>query len=278
MVAVAIANQKGGVGKTTVTLGLAQTATNFGLKVLVVDCDPQANATAGLDDISDSKYSLAEVLEQEKILNIDEIYEYGFRSPWSSTDGNSSIDVIRSNSRLSNIESHLASDPIGSFDRLEMAISKIKDQYDLILFDCPPSVGLITINALFAADEVIIVSAPSAWSVDGVDSFVNNIERIRKRRDGKPNIAGIVINNVGRTRDAKYWQNDIENRFGISSLSVPARAAIAESCAMSVPLANMGARPGAKEALSNFSEIFSQFIGLTVDDSQSAKLDSVSVI
>ncbi|HMS24365.1 MAG TPA: ParA family protein [Acidimicrobiia bacterium] len=274
MVAVAIANQKGGVGKTTVTLGLAEVAMSHGLRVLVVDCDPQANASAGLGLSTDTKNTLADVLDREIELSSINAAEYITRSSWSvsaqpmankhATPG--SIDVISAHPHLTNVETHLASDPIGACDRLDRSLAGIADTYDLILFDCPPSVGLLTINALFAADRVIVVSAPSAWSSDGVQAFMQNVDRIAARRSGQPHVAGIIVNNVGRTRDGRFWESEIIERYKDNVVSIASRAAIAEASAMSTPLSDLGARPGAAEAFQNFDEVFLHLIGLEVGE------------
>ena len=278
MVSVALANQKGGVGKTTVTLGLAEAALNRGLRVLVVDCDPQANASAGLGiELENDHSSLAEILDGEIILHDSNISKYVHSSPWTqSSQSNGSIEVICAHPHLTSVESHLASDPIGACDRLDLALSIISKYYDLILFDCPPSVGLLTINALFASDEVIVVSAPSAWSSDGVEAFTKNVDRISQRRAGKPRIAGIVINNVGRTRDAKFWESEIITRYKDVVMSVSARAAIAEASAMSSPLTDLGARPGAKDAAQNFDEVFLRLVGLNVEENKPQNLTAKS--
>jgi chromosome partitioning protein len=266
MVAIAIANQKGGVGKTTVTLGIAEVAADLGLKVLVVDCDPQANCTAGFGiDLDNESLSLAEILADEIQINADNFSDYIHTSSWASGK-NSQIKVICSSHSLAKVESLLASDPIGSCDRLERALEQVKNQFDLILFDCPPSVGLLTINALFASDEVLIVSAPSAWSSDGVESFNQNVLRIASRRQGKPSISGIVVNNVGRTRDGKFWESDLVEKYKDAVISVSSRAAIAEASAMSSPISELGSRPGAKEAYNEFREVFLKFIGLQVEE------------
>lgn len=267
MVAIALANQKGGVGKTTVTLGFAEAACCLGLKVLVIDCDPQANATAGFGlNINDVQNTLAQIIEKEIVLTPQNKSDYIYTSPWANeiakVERNAgTIDVITSTPSLASVETHLSSDPIGSCDRVERAIENIKNEYDVILFDCPPSIGHLTINALFAADEVVIISAPSAWSSDGVELFAKNVDRIAQRR-GKPKISGIVINNVGRTRDGKYWESEISSKNSIQNVTIASRAAIAESSAMSLPLRSLGSRPGAPDAARNFVDAFCKLIGI----------------
>ena len=231
-------------------------------RVLVVDCDPQANCTAGLGIDSDEDVSLASILENENEITSENSSEFVHLSTWR-TQSNSQIKVISSSHSLAKIEPILASDPIGSCDRLERALAGIRNEFDLILFDCPPSVGLLTINALFACDQVIIVSAPSAWSSDGVESFNQNVLR---RRQGKPVISGIVVNNVGRTRDGKFWESDLIEKYKESVISVSSRAAIAEASAMSIPIGELGSRPGAKDAYSEFEQVFLKLVGLNAEN------------
>lgn len=225
----------------------------------------QANCTAGLGIDSDEDVSLASILENENEITSENSSEFVHLSTWR-TQSNSQIKVISSSHSLAKIEPILASDPIGSCDRLEIrALAGIRNEFDLILFDCPPSVGLLTINALFACDQVIIVSAPSAWSSDGVESFNQNVLRIASRRQGKPVISGIVVNNVGRTRDGKFWI-DLFEKYKESVISVSSRAAIAEASAMSIPIGELGSRPGAKDAYSEFEQVFLKLVGLNAEN------------
>lgn len=274
MIRVSFANQKGGVGKTTVTLGFAEAAFLSSKRVLVVDCDPQSNATSGLGiSTSAESKTLVDVLKDEIELNNENINDYVYKSTWNDilldelepisqnhTGTVPTIDVLPANGHLSSIEPILANDPIGACDRLENALVGISHLYDFVFFDCPPSLGLLTINALYASDQVVIVSGPSAWSSDGVTTFTSNISRIAKRLNGRPILSAIVINNVGRTRDAKFWQSEIiENNVDnneIKTQSISSRAAIAEAGAMSVPISALGKREGVQVAKEEFSEAF----------------------
>ena len=100
-------------------------------------------------------------------------------------------------------------DVIGAQDRLAVALSGVVDDVDDVIIDCPPSLGLLTVNALFAADAVLIVAEPAAWSADGVEQILLNVSRIAERRGGRPEVAGIVVNRLGRTRDAAYWAGQL---------------------------------------------------------------------
>ena len=291
MIRVSFANQKGGVGKTTVTLGFAEAAFLSSNRVLVVDCDPQSNTTTGLGiELDHNSKTLVDILKDETELNEDNINQYVYHSSWNNifesvidlTNNISTpiIDVIPSNGLLSNVEAHLSNDPIGACDRLDNALAGISHLYDYVFYDCPPSMGLLTINALYASDEVIIVSGPSAWSSDGVRTFRANVARIAKRLNGRPKLSAIIVNNVGRTRDAKFWTSEIisnNNEQGIENTQcISARAAIAEAGAMSQPITSLGKRDGAKFAKEEFQEAFKNIFGNRINnDKQSNQINDV---
>jgi chromosome partitioning protein len=162
--------------------------------------------------------------------------------------------VVPSSPRLAQREPQLATDPIGAQDRLAMALSGI--EADLVLIDCPPSLGLLTVNGLFAADRVAIVTEPAAWATDGVDQILRNVVRIAARRDGSPEVAGIVVNRLARTRDARYWYEQLLEAHAERVISPPIRhrAAVAEAAAQSLPLHALS-RDGVAEALAEFDAV-----------------------
>jgi hypothetical protein len=147
-------------------------------------------------------------------------------------------------------------DVIGAQDRLAMAMQGVVERFDDVLIDCPPSLGLLTVNALFAADRVLIVAEPAAWSADGVEQILRNIERIAERRGGQPSIAGIVVNRLGRTRDANYWDGQLRELHPdlVVGPAIRLRAAVAEAAAQSTPVHAL-TRDGAPEASSEFDAL-----------------------
>ena len=243
MAVTAVVNQKGGVGKTTVTLGLAAAGAARGRRVLVVDVDPQANATTGLG-VWDAPVTIDAVLEHE---TPGAARSAVIRSGWATGPG--LVDVVPSSPRLAQREHQMAMDVIGAQDRLALALSGVADLYDEVVIDCPPSLGLLTVNALFAADRVAVVAEPAAWSSDGVDQILRNVARISERRGGRPSVAGIVVNRLGRTRDAAFWATHLAESHPSLVLDPPIRlrAAIAEAAAQSLPVTALS-RPGAQEA------------------------------
>jgi len=248
----AVVNQKGGVGKTTVTLGLAAAASARGRRVLVVDLDPQANATTGLG-VWDVTVAIDAALDPESPGSLAAVV---VASGWDDDGSSTRVDVAPSSPRLAQCEHQLATDVIGAQDRLAVALQGVAERYDDVFIDCAPSLGLLTVNALFAADRVMIVAEPAAWSADGVEQILRNVARIAERRDGRPALAGIVVNRLGRTRDANYWHGQLLESHPTLVLDPPVRlrAAVAEAAAQSVPVRAL-TRDGAAEGAAEFDAL-----------------------
>ena len=286
MVTVAVVNQKGGVGKTTVVLGLASAASARGTEVLVVDLDPQGNATTGLG-LFDPGPGVDAVLDEERPGGLARVVEPG---GWPSDIG-PTPRVAASSPGLSIREPQLATDPLGAQDRLALAMrpplqaapdvgspmgSGVDADDRLVLIDCPPSLGLLTVNALFAADAALVVTEPGAWAVDGVGRMLQTIERIRMRRpDGRPDLVGIAVNRLGRTRDGRYWDEALREAYPGQCLPpVHLRAAVSEAAAQSMPIHALR-RPGATEAAAEFDALLDRLAPRTgSDDRMQAESDS----
>jgi chromosome partitioning protein len=167
---ISIANQKGGCGKTTTAINLASTLGYNGKRTLLIDLDPQAHATLGLN--IDDSYSLYNVISKltPRKLKIKEIIKRADKN----------FDIVPSNVLLGTLEQELA-DEIGRELKLVEVISEIKDSYDYILIDCPPSLGFLTVNSIRASDQVLIPVETSRFSMQGVDHITDIINLIRER-------------------------------------------------------------------------------------------------
>ena len=169
---ISIANQKGGCGKTTTAINLASALSLNGKKVLLLDLDAQAHASLGLDiESQDSLYNVISKLTPRK-LKLENIIK--------RVEG--AFDIAPANILVGTLEQELA-DEIGRELKLVEILNGVRDQYDYILIDCPPSLGILTINAIRVSDEVIIPAETSRFSMQGVDHLIEIITLVRARLD-----------------------------------------------------------------------------------------------
>ena len=251
---IALVNQKGGVGKTTTTLGLASVSWARGLPSLVIDLDPQGNATTGLG-VWEPAATVDEALAYDRPGVVEDLAEV---SGWPENKG-LPPRIVPSAAALAGRERQLLSDPVGAQDRLRVALS---GHQGLVLIDCPPSLGLLTINALFAADSALVVTEPSAWASDGVSEILRTIERVASRKPAGLAVSGVAVNRLARTRDSRYWHEQLVADHG--SLVLPPvrlRAAVAEAAARSLPIHALPPRRGAAEACVEFDQIYDHVVG-----------------
>lgn len=192
---IAVANQKGGVGKTTTSINLGIGLANIGKRVLLIDADAQGSLTASLGYEPDSiAYTLANIIA-------DEIEENEINSGIINYDNN--VDIIPANLTLSSIEVQLIN-VIGRENILKRYVETIKDNYDYIVIDCCPSLGMITINALATADTVLIPVQASYLSVKGLQDLIRTIGKVKRQINSKLEFEGILITMVdNRTNYAK---------------------------------------------------------------------------
>jgi cellulose biosynthesis protein BcsQ len=252
---VAVVNQKGGVGKTTVATGFASAAIERGHRVLLVDLDPQGAATwvAGVDG-DRVRRTLADAIGSGRG---GAARDAVVRSGWGHL-----LDVVPSDVRLQRMEAIR-----GGLEtlfgqrpelRLRRALDGVTRGYGVVLVDCPPSLGDLTTNALAAADEAVIVVEPTALSLRGVAPIADQIERVWERHNGELDLAGVVVNRMpARGNDASRRYDELSRTVGASSVwdpPVPHRVVVAEAAAERRPIHRCGAR--AKDVAQVFDALY----------------------
>lgn len=201
---IAVANQKGGVGKTTTAVNLAACMAVAEKRTLLIDMDPQANATSGYGTmLEEDSPCIYEVLVQDQLL--DDIVQET-EVPY--------LSLAPSHIRLTGAEVEMVS-AISRERRLEESIQNARDAYDYIVIDCPPSLGLLTLNALTAADSILIPIQCEYYALEGLSKLMNTIRLVQKHLNAKLRVEGVLLTMFdGRLNLSRQVADEARNHFG----------------------------------------------------------------
>lgn len=245
----AIANQKGGIGKTTTTRNLGGALARSGRKVLIIDLDPQGHLTlsVGIDPLKLEKHAYHVLIDDDVAIADVLVYD-----PWSG------VGLVPTNLDLSGAEIELLVDPTGNNLVLKSKIAPIRNRVDYILIDCPPSLGLLTINALTAADGVIIPVQTHYLAYHGLQLLRRTIAKVQKRANPDLVIAGIIptLYDARAKHDNEVLAELRENyKDVLIDIPVPRRVALADAMVAAQSIDEYDASSEASHAYRKIAEV-----------------------
>ena len=235
---ISVANQKGGVGKTTTTVNLATLLAKKGKKVLLIDTDPQGNATSGLGVTKELELSVYDILVGD--------------TTFQETDQETAVKnlvVCPSNISLAGAEVELVS-MMSREQRLKTKLDEVKEQYDFVLIDCPPSLGLITLNAFTASDSVLIPVQCEYFALEGLGQLLNTVNLVKKHLNKNLEIEGALLTMYdARTNLSNQVVKEVKKYFEnkVYKTVIPRNVRLSEAPSYGMPITEYDPRSkGAK--------------------------------
>jgi chromosome partitioning protein len=245
---IAIFNQKGGVGKTTTNINLAASLAIKGKRILIIDIDPQGNTTSGVGiakkgldystyDLLTSDVSIKDVIVPTRTERLDLV-------PASVDLAGAEVELVKIDKRES---------------RLKNALEEVKDEYDYIFIDCPPSLGLLTINSLTAVDSVLIPIQCEFYALEGVSQLMSTIDLVKENFNPELKIQGVILSMFdGRTNLSAQVVEEVKKYFKekVYATVIPRNVRLAEAPSYGMPIFEYDAKSTGAEAYSDFADEF----------------------
>ena len=244
---ISVANQKGGVGKTTTTVNLSTLLAKKGKKVLLIDTDPQGNATSGLGVTKELELSVYDVLVGDTTF-IDTVEKTSIKN----------LSICPSNISLAGAEVQLVS-MMSREQRLKVKLDEIKDLYDFILIDCPPSLGLITLNAFTASDSVLIPVQCEYFALEGLGQLLNTVNIVKKHLNKGLEIEGALLTMYdARTNLSNQVVKEVKKYFEgkVYKTVIPRNVRLSEAPSYGMPISVYDARSKGAKAYEKLAKEF----------------------
>lgn len=244
---ISIANQKGGVGKTTTAVNFSALLAKKGKKVLLIDTDPQGNATSGVGVEKTVSFSVYDVLVDDvEIENTVQMTEM------------KNLEICPSNINVAGAEVQLVSQEAREY-KLKQKVDKIKDQYDYIIIDCPPSLGLVTLNAFTASDSVLIPVQCEYYALEGLGQLINTINIVKRKLNKSLKIEGALLTMYdARTNLSNQVVKEVKNYFEdrVYKTVIPRNVKLSEAPSYGMPICMYDARSKGSRCYDKFTKEF----------------------